>query len=90
MIERIEIHNYKSIKDATIDLKRINILIGSNGAGKSNFISFFEMTRNMLEQRLGSYMLEHGGIDSMLYHGRKESDSISALIDFCKHKRFCI
>lgn len=88
MIERIEIHNYKSIKDATIDLKRINILIGSNGAGKSNFISFFEMTRNMLEQRLGSYMLEHGGIDSMLYHGRKESDSISALIDFANTNAF--
>lgn len=88
MIERLEIHNYKSIKDATIDLKRINILIGSNGAGKSNFISFFEMTRNLLEQRLGSYMLEHGGIDSMLYHGRKESDSISALIDFSNTNAF--
>lgn len=82
MIERIEIHNYKSIRDAAIDLKKLNILIGANGAGKSNFISFFELTRHLLEQRLGSYMLEHGGIDSMLYRGRKVSDSISALIDF--------
>lgn len=82
MIERIEIHNYKSIRDARIDLKKLNILIGSNGAGKSNFISFFELTRNLLEQRLGAYMLEHGGIDSMLYHGRKASGSMSALIDF--------
>lgn len=82
MIERISISNYKSIKYAEIDLKMINILIGPNGAGKSNFISFFELTRHMLEQRLGSYLLEHGGIDSMLYRGRKNSDSISALIDF--------
>lgn len=82
MIERINISNYKSIRNAEIDLKAINILIGPNGAGKSNFISFFELTRNMLEQRLSSYLLEHGGIDSMLYRGRKVSDNISALIDF--------
>lgn len=82
MIERINISNYKSIRNAEIDLKAINILIGPNGAGKSNFISFFELTRNMLEQRLGRYLLEHGGIDSMLYRGRKVSDNISALIDF--------
>ncbi len=82
MIERLEIHNYKSIRDAQIDLKKLNILIGSNGAGKSNLISFFDLTRHLLEQRLGSYMLAHGGIDSMLYNGRKISDSISALIDF--------
>jgi len=82
MIEKIEIHNYKSIRDTQIDLKSLNILIGSNGAGKSNFISFFELTRQLLEQRLKPYLFEHGGIDSMLYNGRKVSDSISAIIDF--------
>ena len=35
MIERIDIHNYKSIRDADIDLRMLNILIGPNGAGKS-------------------------------------------------------
>lgn len=88
MIERINISNYKSIRNAEIDLKRINILIGPNGAGKSNFISFFDLTRHLLEQRLGSYLLEHGGIDSMLYRGRKNSDNISALIDFENRNAF--
>lgn len=88
MIERINISNYKSIRNAGIDLKMINILIGPNGAGKSNFISFFDLTRHMLEQRLGGYLLEHGGIGSMLYRGRKVSDSISALIDFENRNAF--
>lgn len=88
MIERINITNYKSIRNAEIDLKMINVLIGPNGAGKSNFISFFDLTRHMLEQRLGSYLLEHGGIDSMLYRGRKVSDNISALIDFDNRNAF--
>lgn len=88
MIERIKISNYKSIRHAQIDLTMLNILIGPNGAGKSNFITFFDLTRHMLEQRLSSYLLEHGGIDSMLYRGRKVSDSISALIDFENRNAF--
>ena len=88
MVERIKISNYKSIRNAVIDLNMLNILIGTNGAGKSNFISFFDLTRNMLEQRLGSYLLEHGGIDAILYRGRKVSESVSALIDFDNRNAF--
>ena len=39
MIEQVLIENYKSIKDLSLPLNRLNVLIGSNGAGKSNFIS---------------------------------------------------
>lgn len=88
MIENIKISNYKSIRKAEIELRMLNILIGPNGAGKSNFISFFDLTRHMLEQRLGSYLLEHGGIDNMLYRGRKLSNHISALIDFENRNAF--
>lgn len=82
MIEQVSINNYKSIKDLSLPLNRLNVLIGSNGAGKSNFISFFELVKAIYEQRLGSYTLSKGGIDNLLYHGRKESDSIKGLIDF--------
>ena len=40
MLKQITIKGYKSIKEAEIELGNINILIGANGAGKSNFISF--------------------------------------------------
>ncbi|WP_238989503.1 AAA family ATPase [Alistipes communis] len=40
MLDNIKITGYKSIKDLNLDLKPINILIGSNGVGKTNFISF--------------------------------------------------
>ena len=51
MIEQVLIENYKSIKDLLLPLHRLNVLIGSNGAGKSNFISFFELTKAIYEQR---------------------------------------
>lgn len=36
MIEQLFIENYKSIRDAKIELHRLNVLIGFNGVGKSN------------------------------------------------------
>ena len=81
MIEHIYIKNYKSIKELNLDLKPLNILIGSNGAGKSNFISFFELVHNIYEQRLQSFIIERG-INNLLHFGRKQSNEISGTIDF--------
>lgn len=82
MIEQINIENYKSIRDAKIPLKNLNILIGSNGVGKSNFISFFDLVKNMLNQNLGRFILEQGGIERFLYCGSKNSKYIKGTIDF--------
>ena len=90
MIENIIIENYKSIKHLELELKKINILIGSNGVGKSNFISFFEMINAIYNQRFGSYTLERGGIDNLLYFGRKQSPYIKGLIDFNNKNAFFI
>lgn len=82
MIDRVLINNYKSIRDASVSLGALNVLIGSNGVGKSNFISFFEITKAIFQQRFGEYTMDHGGIDSLLYKGRKVSEQISGLLDF--------
>ena len=37
-LSRMTIHGFKSIKNCDISFLKINVLIGSNGAGKSNFI----------------------------------------------------
>ena len=42
-LNQIEINGYKSIKALRLDLGNLNVLIGSNGAGKSNFISVFQL-----------------------------------------------
>ena len=82
MIEKVIIKNYKSIKNADITLRNINVLIGMNGAGKSNLISFFEMVKELYNQRLNNYVIRNGGVDRLLFNGKKYSDRIEALIDF--------
>lgn len=38
MIEQVKIQNFKSIVDLTVDLGRVNIIIGANGCGKTNIL----------------------------------------------------
>ena len=82
MIEQVIIERYKSIRELKLPLLRLNVLIGSNGVGKSNFISFFELTKAIFEQRFGSYTMEKGGMDNLLYRGRKNSPSLRGFLDF--------
>ncbi len=82
MINRIKIEGYKSIKDLDLELKQINILIGSNGVGKSNFLSFFKLVNNIYEQRLQNFVAKQGGADNLLHFGRKVTDVVEGNIFF--------
>ena len=79
MITKLGIKGFKSIKDQVVDLAPINIMIGGNGIGKSNFIASFTFIRNLYEQNLQNYVLAEGGAGRLLYMGKKETDSISSL-----------
>ena len=72
---KIKINGYKSIKNCEIDLRDINVLIGSNGAGKSNFISAFKLLQAIIDQELGIFASTNG-ISSLFYDGMKVTDKI--------------
>ena len=42
MLEQVRIQNFKSLKDVTLDLQKVNLLIGPNNSGKSNFLKALE------------------------------------------------
>ncbi len=82
MIQRVEIENFKSIREASVELRPINILIGANGAGKSNFIGFFKLLNQLYQQNLQTYVIQNGRADNFLYFGRKQSKSLIGSIFF--------
>jgi predicted ATPase len=82
MINQIKIEGYKSIKKLDLELKPINILIGANGVGKSNFISFFKLVNMIYEQKLQFYVKKQGGADNLLHFGRKKTEEIKGGISF--------
>lgn len=42
MLQRIHIENFKSLKNVTLDLQRVNVLIGPNNSGKTNVLKALE------------------------------------------------
>lgn len=82
-IERLTIRGFKSIRALDdLELRPLNILIGANGAGKSNFVSFFTMLRAMVEQNLQAHVREHGGADAHLFLGPKVTPTIAGELHF--------
>ena len=73
-IDRITIGGYKSISakhPLSINLFDVNILLGANGAGKSNIISFFRMLNFMMSGTFQKYVAQHGTNSGILHYGPK-------------------
>lgn len=82
-IEELTIKGFKSIEDLDkFRLRWLNILIGANGAGKSNFISYFRMLSEMVEQRLQKWVTSQGGADRIVSFGIKETNKLESYIEF--------
>lgn len=78
-IRKLTIRGFKSIqKLEDFKLEPLNVLIGANGAGKSNFVGFFRLLRELVEQRLARLVEIEGGADRFLYLGPKITQQIRA------------
>ena len=77
-ISMLQVAGFKSIKDATIDFRDINIFIGANGSGKSNLISLFSLLQNIADGRLAFYITSSGGLDTIFHNGIKTTQVIEA------------
>jgi predicted ATPase len=56
MLDRIELAGFKSIREMNLELSRLNVLIGANGAGKSNLISFFKLFNHLMSNNLQQHI----------------------------------
>lgn len=82
-IRTLSIWGYKSIRKLEkLHLDHLNILIGANGAGKSNFIGFFRLLSRLMACELSYYTAKSGGPDAMLHYGRKKTPQLSSELLF--------
>lgn len=83
-LRKLSIRGFKSIQTLEdFELRPLNVLIGANGAGKSNFVSFFRLLRELVEQRLQLAIRTAEGVaDACLYLGPRVTRSFSAKLDF--------
>lgn len=82
VLDRIKIAGFKSIREIDLKLNQLNVLIGANGSGKSNFISVFRLLHEMVEERLQLFVGRSGGADNLLHFGRKHTERIALELSF--------
>lgn len=82
-ISELTIKGFKSIRSLDrFDLTNLNVLLGANGAGKSSFVSYFQMLGAMMDGQLKAWTLKQGSADVVLSFGLKETSEISSFIKF--------
>jgi predicted ATPase len=81
-LDRIQIAGFKSIRDQILELRPLNVLIGANGAGKSNFIEVFRLLDEIVSQNLQLFVARSGGADRLLHFGSKETDHLLMHLHF--------
>ena len=84
-LNNIELKGYKSVNGngQTIPINDdITVLIGANGVGKSNIVSFFQLLNYAMSGSLQNYIGENGFADAFLYYGSKNTDCIKAKLRF--------
>jgi len=82
-MNRIHVRNFKSIRDQSLELGKLNVFIGGNGSGKSNLIGVFQLMNRVVNQELQTYTGVMGGAAGILYLGRKHSSSLQIELEFC-------
>jgi predicted ATPase len=62
MLSRIHVRNFKSLADLTLEPGRVNVLIGENGCGKSNFLEALAFASAATADKLDNEFLASRGI----------------------------
>ncbi|MES2571396.1 MAG: AAA family ATPase [Verrucomicrobiota bacterium] len=92
-LDRLSIEGFKSIQSLKdFELRKLNVLIGANGAGKSNFVEFFRLLRAMSGEGLANYVRDTGGgADGFFFNGPKLTPEIKAHLVFGENEyRFAL
>ncbi|GAA0963059.1 AAA family ATPase [Actinocorallia libanotica] len=67
----IELHveNFRSLKKVTLPLGPLNVLVGANGAGKTNVLKVFDFLSDVIRTDLEPALQERGGFDEVVFWG---------------------
>jgi predicted ATPase len=81
-LQYMQVSGFKSIENARIYLHDLNILIGANGSGKSNFIGVFRFLHEIANRNLQFCVSQQLGADKLLFFGRKRTNLIEIYLKF--------
>lgn len=82
-IHKLTIKGFKTIRSLeNFEMRDINVLIGANGSGKSNFISYFRMLGELAKGYLRVWVAKQVGANRLLTFGTRETQRLESEIAF--------
>ena len=84
-INKITINNFKSFDKTEIEFGNVNMIIGVNASGKSNFIQVFELLKSIQQNGVRKAVNDFGGIGALKnYNTNNRSFDLTIEIDIQK------
>ncbi|WP_405794724.1 AAA family ATPase [Streptomyces sp. NBC_01506] len=75
-LSQVDIEGYASIRSSTLVLGDVTVLVGANGAGKSNVVGALELLGRMADDELSLEVGLRGGAGAMQYAGPRAEEGI--------------
>lgn len=67
-IQHIHVTGFRSLRDITLELSPVTVVIGANGTGKSNLLSVLRLISLLRAQSLRRFVGEQGGASALLHY----------------------
>jgi predicted ATPase len=71
VIEELQFAGYRSLRDVTLPLGRINVVVGPNGCGKTNLYRSLYLLARAAAGQLAARLAEEGGMPSVAWAGER-------------------
>jgi predicted ATPase len=82
LIQSIDIKGLLSFKDASLEMRPLNVLIGPNASGKSNFLEILALLR-ALPRDLPEFFRRSGGVAQWFWNGGDGASISSGTLETC-------
>ena len=87
-LDRLSVTGFKSLRALEeLELRGVNVLIGANGAGKSNLLDVFRLLSQLARGRFQVFVKQEGGTDALLFGGRRRTRRLE--VDLCFDRGQC-
>ncbi len=88
-LERITVAGFRSLRELTLELTPITVLVGANGAGKSNLLQVLRMVQLIRTQSLRRFVGEQGGASALLHYGASTTRELEFELTFIDGQTTC-